>query len=214
MESQGNQSRAFELAPAGAPVLLVTKIESTTSDDSREGSAAADVCPVCYDLDPILAPKVGSTSWAVLEYNIPATTPVGEITVTKSGEFIQAAEDGCFYCHTIRLALETVHQGWESKPSIVHIYLALGLPVVLGLQFGYMVTESLDRESALRHTGLEIPEGPDRLNVSLAVYYPEHETIELEIYRLRQEQGQCTPTSKPASLCSWLIKPTIRDVAC
>lgn len=209
MESQRNQSSDFEFAPRGATVLLSPTTEVTIFDEARERrAAAAGLCPVCYNLNPILAPKA-TTSWAAREYKIPATTPVGEITISDREYLIQAAEDGCFHCSMIKIALATADSEWASKPSIIHIYLALGLPVVVRLQVGYMVAESLDRDSALQKTGYKIPEGSDRLNVSLALYNPGHELIELEIYRLRQEQDQNAPESKPEIFSTWSIRSTL-----
>lgn len=197
MERQCSQSRASTPPPARETVLATVKIESATCGDSlEEGEAGDDICPVCYNLDPHRAPTAGHTSWAALEYDIPAATPVGRLTITKPEDLIREAEDGCIHCHIIVTALEFAYQGWAGKPSIIHVHLALGLPVVVRWDYGYMVNDLLDKDKALRQTGIELPEGPDRINASLALYYPERENIELEIYRLRPDQGQSTPTSK------------------
>lgn len=198
-------SRIFSKAPAGSPVSVAFKIEAATAAEEPEGPDAVDACPVCYGLDPSQAPKSGSTSWAALEYNIPTTTTVGKFTVTKPEEFARSAEEGCLCCHVIRLMLETAYPGWEEEPAIVHIHLAVGLPVVIRLEFGRMVTDLLDEEKALRHTGLVVPKGVDSAKVSLAIYYPGYEAIELEIYRPRQDRGKISSTWKPASPCSRLL---------
>ncbi|KAK4195283.1 heterokaryon incompatibility protein-domain-containing protein [Triangularia verruculosa] len=121
---------------------------------------SSELCQVCFHLDPTQAPKDGNLdakqpSWAVLEYNIPPETHVAKV-VPKSEDLIESANGGCMHCFIV--------------PP--------GIPVVVRLEFGTLVTTYMSREEALQTYGFDVP-----VKFTATVIDPEKPKVEVEIYR-------------------------------
>ncbi|KAK0721305.1 heterokaryon incompatibility protein-domain-containing protein [Apiosordaria backusii] len=155
---------------------------STTPAAPIQVLPSSDVCQVCFHLDPTQAPRdgnpeAGDPSWAVLEYNVPPETRAAKI-VPKSEDLISSAGRGCMHCFIVRAALNAVYAGWENEKTILHIFLAPGLPIVVLLEFGTLVTTQMSQEEALRSYGLNVP-----VTFTATITDPEKPAVEVEIYR-------------------------------
>ncbi|KFZ16585.1 hypothetical protein V501_02154 [Pseudogymnoascus sp. VKM F-4519 (FW-2642)] len=159
------------------------------------------VCTVCLNFDPFLAFKKSSADqhklWADKEYKISSANPFGKITVEKSNYLLDAAKGGCIYCTMVQSALGAVSPGWETEGSYIHIFLALGLPVVVRLEFGVISSLPIEREAAGGLFQIELPQGFD-LDFVITVGSGSNDSnaskpaIDVEIYRPRLAPDQST----------------------
>ncbi|KAK3362501.1 heterokaryon incompatibility protein-domain-containing protein [Lasiosphaeria hispida] len=175
-----------------------TDIAAPKQNQSGGGLAAtpipvlptSDVCPVCFHLDPSKAPRHGNPSksdpsWVMQEYDVPPETSAAKIELADSEDLINAANNGCMHCSIVRSALNALHPGWETEKTIVSIFLAPSLPVVVRLEFGSFVTTTVSREDALRTYGVDVP-----VKLIATLLDPSKPGIEAEIYRPRGVEGE------------------------
>ncbi|RTE81036.1 hypothetical protein BHE90_004492 [Fusarium euwallaceae] len=153
-------------------------------------------CPICFNLDPYRAtPDVDTSethrSWARAEYNIPADTPVGKITVEKSEDLVESSQRGCVYCTMIRTALGTADPTWETEKSYLYIYLARGLPVIVHLAFGGTSKVRMGREEMLRSFGVDLPEG-QAMDFVITINDFSKPPIDIELYRSALNPSEAT----------------------
>lgn len=157
------------------------------------------VCTVCLNFDPFLAFTKSSADqhklWADKEYKISSGNPFGKITVEKSKYLLDATTGGCLYCTMVQSALGAVSPGWETEGSYIHIFLALGLPVVVRLEFGTISSLPIEREAADGLFQIELPQGFD-LDFVITVgsgsdaSKASKPAIDVEIYRPRLAPDQ------------------------
>lgn len=98
------------------------------------------------------------------------------------------------YCTMVRSALGAVCPEWETEGSYIHIFLALGLPVVVRLEFGVISSLPIEREAADGLFRVELPQGYD-LNFVVTVGSGSEtfkSAIDVEIYRPRLAPDQST----------------------
>ena len=151
---------------------------------------SSNICQSCFHLDPTLAPRSGNPSandpsWAVLEYNLPPSTPAAK-AVPKSADLIRTAQNGCIHCVIIRSALSAVCPTWESEDTIVTIHLATGVPVVVRLEFGKYVEKTMSSEESMRTYGHGVP-----VKFMISLVHPTKK-FEVEIYRPVEGMGEGT----------------------
>ena len=155
-----------------------------------------EICPVCCNFDPTVAPKDGDGTedrpdWARQEYQIPPGTPAGKISIDQSEKLLEASKGGCLYCCMIQTALRVAHPGWEAEKSFIQVFLAEGLPVVVRLEFGSTSRVTLGREAMLE-LGVELADGRT-MDFIITVGDPEKPLVDIEIYRPRLPPEQVTP---------------------
>jgi hypothetical protein len=186
---------AFFPVPAGQLNILSS---APTLDDPKTvlGVRKPALCGVCCNLDPRQAPREPdpTTSWATEEFNIPPETPSGKITIQKSEHLLESAKLGCFYCSVVQNVLGQFHPGWEKEESFIYIYVALGLPVVVRLQFGQLATSTLEREG-ISEMGIVLPEG-ETMAQSMEIIFADKGVLEVEIYRPRLTPDQMSRGGK------------------
>lgn len=186
--------------------LMASPASSMSAEEARDlvHLQAPGPCPVCCNLDPYRAPPDIDTSethrsWARAEYNIPAGTPVGKITVQKSEDLVESSQRGCLYCTMIRSALGAANPEWETERSYMYIYLASGLPVIVRLAFGGTSTVRMGREEMLSSFGVELPEG-QAMNFVITVEDASKRPIDFEIYRSDLSPSETTVGGTSSSI--------------
>jgi len=169
----------------GLRVVMASPASSMPAEEARNliQIEQQGFCPVCCNLDPYQAPPdTDRYSYPRTEYNIPAGTPVGKITIENSEHLLESLRRGCLYCGMVRTSLSGVHPGWEAEKSFIHLYLAPGLPVIVHLQFGATGSVAMGREEAMRELGVDLPEG-QRMNLTYTLSEASKPPIDIEIYR-------------------------------
>ncbi|KAK4664202.1 uncharacterized protein QC763_503520 [Podospora pseudopauciseta] len=167
-------------APIQTPVAQPSP--PTTTAPPIEVLPSSNICQICFHLDATHAPRDGNLntkdpSWAELEYNLPPDTHAAKL-VPKSEDLINSANGGCMHCFIVRTALNAIHPGWENEKTILHIFLAPGVPVVVRLEFGSLITTHMSREEALQTYGFDVP-----VKFTVTVRDAEKPSVDVEIYR-------------------------------
>ncbi|KAK0610962.1 heterokaryon incompatibility protein-domain-containing protein [Immersiella caudata] len=150
---------------------------------------SSDVCQTCFHLDPTRAPQDGNPakndpSWAVDEYMLPPDTPAARLT-PKSEDVIRSAGNGCMHCFMVRSALGAVYPTWETEETVLTLFLAVGVPVVVRMEFGKYVETTISREDAMQMYGYDVP-----VKIMISLIDPTKEKLEVEIYRpVGESQG-------------------------
>jgi hypothetical protein len=184
-ESTRNPASSKIAAPSAHQAAQQLVGEPSSTAPKIQVRPSGNVCQVCFHLDPTLAPQDGNPSkndpsWVMKEYVVPAETPAARIELADSADLVAAAQNGCMHCMVVRSALDAVYPGWTGEKTIVQIFLALDLPVVVRLEFGTFVTQAVSREDALRSYGYDVP-----ITFTAKLLYPSKPAIEAEIYRPR-----------------------------
>lgn len=151
------------------------------------------ICGVCYNFSARHAPQDPNTlrrPWAHQEYKLPEGTAISHITVDKTDDVLQRSNAGCVYCSMIMGALGAVHPGWHTEKTVIHIYLAENIPVIVRLRFGSTAKVPLTREAA-RDLGMDLPEG-QTFSLTIDINDPLKPDIEVEIFRPIIPQPQLT----------------------
>ena len=155
------------------------------------------VCNVCYNLDANEAPS-NSSAWAQQEYLIPTGTPAAHIKVPVAAELLEAAQRGCVTCTMVAAALGAFAPGWEKEMTLVHIFMAANLPVVVQLLYGSLSTTTTSESP--RNYGWGWPEGAGvAWDIQVTVQDGKKRPVEFEIYRCHTPLDQTTVggTSEP-----------------
>jgi hypothetical protein len=161
------------------------------------GVSVPELCKLCYNFDPHQSPADGNPrnnneSWAWLECNISTETPVENIHISKAEDLLNSAQNGCIHCNIVISAPTAMHPRWETEETIIHILLALGLPVTVRLEFGKMFTQITGREAAYK-SGVDLPpDSPNQMQTICALKDPSKPDIEVEIYQPHLPSDQST----------------------
>lgn len=193
--SRPSQTPNMAFSPVSAGQLNILSSAPTLDDPKAVlGVHKPALCGVCCNLDPRQTPPDPTTSWATKEFNIPPEAPSGKITIQKSEHLLESAKLGCFYCGVVQAVLGKFHPGWEKEESFISIFVALGLPVVVRLQFGQLATSTLERED-MNKLGMVLPEG-ETMAFSMEMTFPDKGVLEVEIYRPRLTLDQMSRGGK------------------
>ncbi|SPO07344.1 uncharacterized protein DNG_10038 [Cephalotrichum gorgonifer] len=148
------------------------------------------LCNICYNLDANEAPS-NSSAWAQHEYLIPPGFPAAHIKITVAEQLLKAARLGCVTCAMVAAALGTFVPGWEKEETLVHIFTAPDLPVVVRLLYGSLSTITTSQSPS--EFGWAWPEGAGmEFEIQVTVQDPTKQPIEFEVYRCQTPLDQLT----------------------
>lgn len=82
------------------------------------------------------------------------------------------------HCFILRSALGAVYPNWENEETVITLFLAVGVPVVVRMEFGRYETTTMSREQAMQAYGYDVP-----IKWEVSVIDPAKEKFEVEIYR-------------------------------
>ncbi|VBB81674.1 Putative protein of unknown function [Podospora comata] len=144
---------------------------------------SSNICQICFHLDATHAPRDGNLnakdpSWAELEYHLPPDSHAAKL-VPKSEDLINSANSG-------------YHSPYLSSA---------GVPVVVRLEFGSLVTTHMSREEALRTYGFDVP-----VKWTVTVLDPEKPGVDVEIYRPLATPGKETAAASAGFDLSSLVR--------
>jgi hypothetical protein len=142
-------------------------------------------CPICRDLNPMKATRDNDgSSWAQKEFNIASSIPAGSFQVETASSILKTAQNGCMYCKTIAVTLNTMSPGWENRDAYLEIFLAKDLPMTVRLKFGSLKTIRAD-DNFLKDLGIVL-QGGRTLDFNISVSVDQKPDVEFEIYRHRR----------------------------
>ncbi len=148
------------------------------------------VCNVCYNLDASEAPD-NPSAWAQQEYLIPKETPAAHIKVPVAAELLESAKRGCVTCAMVAAALGAFAPGWEKEKTLIHIFIAANLPVVVQLLYGSLSTTTVSELPS--DYGWGWPEGAGvAWDIQVTVQDGKKRPVEFEIYRCHAPLDQTT----------------------
>ena len=116
---------------------------------------------------------------------MPAETPVEKIRIREPEELLRSAQRGCLTCLMVATSLSRVPPGWEKGKTILTLFLAPNLPLVVRMQFGTASSLTVGPEAILE-LGVVLPEGWTmnwEAEVESHDSQSKNEKVEVEIYR-------------------------------
>lgn len=190
--------RVNAVAPIEQLLGILASPASHSGFDGRElvqVQPPAEACSVCWNLNPSLASQNLSnsreeSSWAETEYKLSTQVPASKVKIENSNDLLARADQGCFYCRLVQLALTTADPTWQNEKTYIDIFLASNLPVVIRLYYGAMTKVAMGREEALG-LNYDIPEG-QILNFTIEMLHPTKKPIDIEIYRPKIPEKELT----------------------